>query len=231
MVGARIRFLYPVQNTHINAGAHSWVRKNIGIRMDGDATSEFLRSFPIWHYSSPSCSDSVWGVIDLEADTDFPDIRNQTFVHSDEGVLFIVPRENDLNRLYIQQPESDLLDPATGRVDKDRTSPEKILDEARKILSPYKLEVKNGRVDWWTVYTGECCYLLVVLGVLTLTFFSWSAGCDAILGFRSCIHRWRCVPHPYTESRCVRTRVWTVMILTSFPPHRPRSQCEHGRHP
>ena len=43
MVGARIRFLYPVQNTHINAGAHSWVRKNIGIRMDGDATSELLR--------------------------------------------------------------------------------------------------------------------------------------------------------------------------------------------
>lgn len=115
---------------------------------------------------SPSCSDSVWGVIDLEADTDFPDIRNQTFVHSDEGVLFIVPRENDLNRLYIQQPESDLLDPATGRVDKDRTSPDKILDEARKILSPYKLEVKNGRVDWWTVYTGKYCV------------YSSSSGCS-----------------------------------------------------
>ena len=73
----------------------------------------------------------------------------------------MIPREKDLTRLYIQQPETDLVDPATGRVDKDRTSPEKILDEARKILSPYKLEVKNGRVDWWTVYTGKyCIYLL-----------------------------------------------------------------------
>ena len=90
-------------------------------------------------------------------DTDFPDFRAQSFVHSHDGTLFIIPRENDLIRLYIQQgPDSDVVDPATGRADKSRTSPEKLLEQGRKILKPYKMEMKDGKVAWWTVYVGAC---------------------------------------------------------------------------
>ena len=90
-------------------------------------------------------------------DTDFPDFRAQSFVHSHDGTLFIIPRENDLIRLYIQQgPDSDVVDPATGRADKSRTSPEKLLEQGRKILKPYKMEMKGGKVAWWTVYVGAC---------------------------------------------------------------------------
>ena len=101
--------------------------------------------------------DSLWGVVDLVPDTDFPDFRAQSFIHSHDGTLFIIPRENDLIRLYIQQgPDRDVVDPATGRADKSRTSPEKLLEQGRKILQPYRMEMKDGKVNWWTVYVGAC---------------------------------------------------------------------------
>ena len=53
-------------------------------------------------------------------------------------------------------PDSDVVDPATGRADKSRTSPEKLLEQGRKILKPYKMEMKDGKVAWWTVYVGAC---------------------------------------------------------------------------
>ncbi|EJF56268.1 hypothetical protein DICSQDRAFT_113295 [Dichomitus squalens LYAD-421 SS1] len=116
-------------------GAHSWVRRMLGINMEGDST------------------DSIWGVVDMVPDTNFPDIRAQSFVHSHDGTLFIIPRERDQVRLYVQQgADSDVIDPITGRVDKNRTSPKKILAQARKILSPYRIEVKDDKVPWWTVY-------------------------------------------------------------------------------
>ena len=69
-------------------------------------------------------------------DTDFPDLRSQSFVHSHAGTLFIIPRENDQIRVSIQlSANSDLCDPLTGRVDKSRTSPEKLL-KVIKVGSP-----------------------------------------------------------------------------------------------
>ncbi|OSD04725.1 hypothetical protein PYCCODRAFT_1433057 [Trametes coccinea BRFM310] len=116
-------------------GAHSWVRKVLNIRAEG------------------STSNAVWGVIDLLPDTDLPDIRNITYVHSSEGMLFMIPRERDLIRIYVQQPNnSDVIDPATGRADKNKTSPEKILAQVRKIMHPYRMEVKDNLIDWWTIY-------------------------------------------------------------------------------
>ena len=103
--------------------------------------------------------DSIWGVIDFEPDTDLPDIRNQTFVHAEVGTLFIIPRERDLVRFYLQisaDATASLVDPATGRVDKDRTSPEKLIERAQEILRPYKISVKDGRIEWWTIYVGAC---------------------------------------------------------------------------
>lgn len=70
--------------------------------------------------------------------------------------MFMIPREKDLIRVYIQQPDdSEVIDPSTGRVDKNRSSPEKILAQAQKMLRPYHMNVKDGNVDWWTIYVGE----------------------------------------------------------------------------
>ncbi|KAI1782486.1 FAD binding domain-containing protein [Ganoderma leucocontextum] len=99
-------------------------------------------------------ADSIWGVIDMVPDTDFPDFRTKSFVHSRDGMVFIIPRENDMIRLYIQQLEgqdSDVIDPATGRAVKNRTSPEKLMEQGRKIMRPYRMEIKDGKVVWWTV--------------------------------------------------------------------------------
>ncbi|KAH7905661.1 hypothetical protein BJ138DRAFT_1227794 [Hygrophoropsis aurantiaca] len=72
-------------------------------------------------------------------DTDFPDIRNCSAIHSTRGACMVIPREGDVVRLYIQLAEADLLDPGTGRVDKARMSPGKLLEVARKSFCPYKL--------------------------------------------------------------------------------------------
>ncbi|KAI0773244.1 FAD binding domain-containing protein [Trametes elegans] len=114
-------------------GAHSWVRRRFGINMNGDST------------------DHIWGVVDMVPDTDFPDVRTLTFVQSHHGSAIIVPRERDMIRIYVALTDEDLVDPQTKRVDKDRSSPEKILAVAQKVLQPYRMEAA-GDIDWWTVY-------------------------------------------------------------------------------
>ena len=39
----------------------------------------------------------------------------------------VIPREGDTVRLYIQLSDADILDPLTGRVDKNKMSPEKLV--------------------------------------------------------------------------------------------------------
>ena len=125
--------------------------------MEGDThsmRSDFLLRLFSDTESSP---DSVWGAVDLVPDSDFPDVHCMSYVHSNAGMLFTIPREDDLVRLYIQQSAeaNDLIDPATGRVDKNRSSPEKLLEQGRKILAPYTIKSKDGVIDWWTIYVGE----------------------------------------------------------------------------
>jgi phenol 2-monooxygenase (NADPH) len=66
-------------------------------------------------------------------ETDFPDIRYRCAIHSHNGSCMIIPREGDLIRLYIQLSDKDVLDPSTGRVDRNKMSPE-ILLEVRYII-------------------------------------------------------------------------------------------------
>ncbi|KIN98008.1 hypothetical protein M404DRAFT_865513 [Pisolithus tinctorius Marx 270] len=114
-------------------GAHSWVRNAFGISMDGDQT------------------DSLWGVVDMVPDTNFPDIRHVAVIHSTNGSILSVPRENDKVRLYVQLSEKDIVDPETGRVSKTKSSPEKILEVARKTLHPFYISPLSG-IEWWTIY-------------------------------------------------------------------------------
>jgi len=111
------------------AGAHSWVRKAVGITMDGEQTGKLhqLRYHRLLPLRSPPL-DSIWGVVDLMTDTDFPDIHNTCAIHSTSGSCLIIPREGDKVRFYVQLSDSDVLDPITGRVDKNRMSPEKLLE-------------------------------------------------------------------------------------------------------
>ncbi|KAG8746067.1 hypothetical protein FRC10_006170 [Ceratobasidium sp. 414] len=110
-------------------GAHSWTRAQMGWKMEGEHT------------------DFVWGVVDTVPDTDFPDIRNRTAIHSDNGSCMIIPREGDLVRLYVQIAEVEL--GGTGRMDRSKMTPEKIM-EARFTLSTM-FEFPKA-LDWWTIY-------------------------------------------------------------------------------
>jgi 2-polyprenyl-6-methoxyphenol hydroxylase-like FAD-dependent oxidoreductase len=111
-------------------GAHSTVRKCIGLVPEGDSANQ------------------AWGVMDVLAITDFPDIRLKSVIQSaNEGNLLIIPREGGyLVRLYV---ELDKLG-ANERVASLNVTPEHLAAAARRILHPYSLEVKE--VAWWSVY-------------------------------------------------------------------------------
>ncbi|KAL4065933.1 FAD binding domain-containing protein [Scleroderma citrinum] len=114
-------------------GAHSWVRKSFGITMDGEHT------------------DYIWGVVDMLPDTNIPDVRNKTAIHSTNGSCMIIPREDDKIRLYVQLSDQDVVDPGTGRVVKSRMNPEGILEAARKTFHPFRI-LPLTDIEWWTLY-------------------------------------------------------------------------------
>jgi phenol 2-monooxygenase len=110
-------------------GARSRIRTAIGRELVGDATNE------------------SWGVMDVLAVTDFPDIRVKCAIYSAQGNILIIPREGGyLVRLYIE------LDEVAERevLDNRSVTPEKLADVANRILHPYEIEVKD--VGWWSVY-------------------------------------------------------------------------------
>jgi phenol 2-monooxygenase len=111
-------------------GAHSAVRKSLGIAMHGDSTNQ------------------AWGVMDLLAVTDFPDFRRKSVIHSaSQGSVLIIPREGGyLVRLYV---ELDKLD-ENERVASRQVTADHLIRKARRILHPYTLEVKE--IAWWSVY-------------------------------------------------------------------------------
>ncbi|KAG6908895.1 hypothetical protein DXG01_002873 [Tephrocybe rancida] len=113
--------------------AHSWVRKTLNIDMEGEQT------------------DYVWGVVDMIPDTDFPDIRNKSAIHSNHGSCMLIPRESDKVRLYVQLGSKEAIDATNGRVDKDQLGPEKLLNVARKSMAPYTIRQPKA-IDWWTIY-------------------------------------------------------------------------------
>ena len=97
----------------------------------------------------------MWGVVDMHAETDFPDGRCWTFLHSHHGTLMNIPREGDLVRFYIQlSDDTDFLDKTTGRVDCTKATPKKLVETAAGIFQPFRVE-QVGEVEWWTIYISE----------------------------------------------------------------------------
>lgn len=111
-------------------GARSRVREAIGRRFVGDQANH------------------AWGVMDVLAETDFPDIRLKCAIQShDGGSILHIPREgNFLFRMYVDLGE--VPDGDDGRVRK--TSQAEVEARANRILHPYTLTVKH--VAWRSVY-------------------------------------------------------------------------------
>jgi len=111
-------------------GARSAVRAALGHALRGDSANK------------------VWGVMDVLAVTDFPDIRLKAAIQSaSEGSLLLIPREGGyLVRMYI---ELDSLGKAERVADRNITS-DQLVAAAQRILHPYTLAVKE--IAWWSAY-------------------------------------------------------------------------------
>ena len=111
-------------------GARSVVRRCLGRALHGDSANQ------------------AWGVMDVLAVTDFPDIRLKAAVQSaNEGSVLIIPREGGyLVRIYV---ELDKLK-EDERIASRNITVDYVIAAAQRILHPYTLEVKE--VAWWSVY-------------------------------------------------------------------------------
>ncbi len=111
-------------------GAHSAVRKAIGGELKGDAAHQ------------------AWGVMDILANTDFPDVRQKCLISSaSEGNLLILPREGGyLFRMYV---EMDKLRPDEKAAQRKLTQVDMIA-AANRIIKPYSLDVQE--IVWWSIY-------------------------------------------------------------------------------
>ena len=111
-------------------GAHSAVRKSIGGVLHGDAAHQ------------------AWGVMDILANTDFPDVRQKCLISSaNEGNVLILPREGGyVFRMYV---ELDKLTPEEKAASRKFTQDDMIA-AANRIIRPYSIDVKE--IVWWSIY-------------------------------------------------------------------------------
>lgn len=111
-------------------GAHSVVRRSLGRALHGDSANQ------------------AWGVMDVLAVTDFPDIRHKAVIQSaNEGSVLIIPREGGyLVRIYVELDKLKEDERAASR----NITADYVIAAARRILHPYTLEVKE--IAWWSVY-------------------------------------------------------------------------------
>jgi phenol 2-monooxygenase len=111
-------------------GARSTVRKSIGRELHGDSANH------------------AWGVMDILAVTDFPDIRFKSLIQSaTDGSLLIIPREGGyMVRIYVELAKLDVGERVANR----NITADDVIAKARRILRPHRLEVKE--IAWWSVY-------------------------------------------------------------------------------
>ncbi|MFC2968515.1 FAD-dependent monooxygenase [Acidimangrovimonas pyrenivorans] len=132
-------------NTGVNAGATRTLRANYVVGADG-ARSVVRKA--IGGELQGDAGHQAWGVMDILANTDFPDVRQKCLVASArEGNILILPREGGyLFRMYV---ELDKLNP-DERVSSRNLGREDIIAAANRIMRPYAVDVKE--VVWWSIY-------------------------------------------------------------------------------
>jgi phenol 2-monooxygenase len=111
-------------------GARSLVRRSIGLELRGDFANH------------------AWGVMDMLAVTNFPDIRLKAAIQSgDHGNILLIPREGGyLVRLYVDLGEVD----PNNRDAVRQTTAQQVIEAAQRVLRPYTLDVRD--VVWFSVY-------------------------------------------------------------------------------
>lgn len=111
-------------------GARSAVRQAIGRELVGDSANK------------------AWGVMDVLAVTEFPDIRRKALIQSDEGgSVLIIPREGSyLARFYVEMDQLG----KNERVRERNITLDDLVTRAQQVFQPYDFQVKD--VAWWSVY-------------------------------------------------------------------------------
>ena len=111
-------------------GARGTVRKSIGRELHGDSANH------------------AWGVMDVLAVTDFPDIRFKALIQSaKDGSLLIIPREGGyMVRIYVELAKLDVGERVASR----NITADDVIAKAQRILKPHTLDVKE--IAWWSVY-------------------------------------------------------------------------------
>ncbi len=111
-------------------GARSMVRQSLGRALHGDSANQ------------------AWGVMDVLAVTDFPDIRFKALIQSaGEGSIVLIPREGGyLARIYVEMEKLNANERVSGR----NITVEHLIAAAQRVLRPYRFDVKE--VAWWSVY-------------------------------------------------------------------------------
>lgn len=113
-------------------GAHSWVRSQIGVKMEG------------------SSKEAVWGAMDVVPITNFPGIRRGCFIKSPAGGMLVIPRERGLSRVYVPYHEVDVEADGAQRFDRSEITLAKIKAIAQKMFAPYEFDFKI--CEWWSAY-------------------------------------------------------------------------------
>ncbi len=111
-------------------GARSSVRRALDLQLKGDS------------------ANTAWGVMDILAVTDFPDIRFKSIINSEEaGSIVLIPREGGyMVRIYVQMDKLE----ENERVASRNLDVSDIIAKAQRVFHPYTLDVKE--VAWWSVY-------------------------------------------------------------------------------
>src|SRR5262249_24388888 len=111
-------------------GARSVVRQSLGRALGGDSANQ------------------AWGVMDVLAVTDFPDIRFKSLIQSaEEGTIVLIPREGGyLVRIYVELDKLNADEWVAAR----NITIDRLIAAAQRIFRPYALDVKE--VAWWSVY-------------------------------------------------------------------------------
>jgi phenol 2-monooxygenase (NADPH) len=111
-------------------GARSAVRQAIGAKLHGDSANQ------------------AWGVMDVLAVTDFPDIRMKALIQSSHGgSIVVIPREGGyLVRIYVELDNLEFGERVASR----KITADDVIAAANRVLTPYSLDVRQ--VAWWSVY-------------------------------------------------------------------------------
>ncbi|KAF8899315.1 FAD binding domain-containing protein [Infundibulicybe gibba] len=111
-------------------GAHSWVRRQINVAMEGDRT------------------EYIWGVVDAHVKTNFPDFRFKCVIQAASGAIIAIPREEEKVRFYVQLSVEEILPTMHKRLNMAELPPH---IARMKILEPYHIEFVH--VFWSTIFS------------------------------------------------------------------------------